>query len=337
MKNTSAAALLIFLLCITLSACSGGKFKITAHITGMPDGNVRIAYAAPDGVKDTWVMVKDGKFEAEGSSAQLTVVGIYDNGGKMLLKVAVQNGDKVSIEGDMAQKSDLNVRGTKANEEWFGFMHDNADAYSYGNEPILGMKIEQYIKSHPDNVVSTLLLLFDYPYRNATAKVEGLLNTISKDAKPEFLLQTHKALVQQQGTPITSIGTLNLLNTANKVASISALGSKFTILYFWNNDDYDHTQSVAQLKSMADKSSANLKIADIYLEADTMQWRDKLSNDNAPWQHFWAPGGPVDNELKSLAITTVPLLVVTDSSGKVAYYGQSTAQACQTAASAIKQ
>lgn len=337
MKNTSAAALLIFLLCITLCACSGGKFKITAHLNGMPDGNVRIAYAAPDGVKDTWVLVKDGKFEAEGSSPQLTVMGIYDNSGKMMLKVAVQNGDNVSIEGDIAQKSDLKVRGNNANEEWFGFMHDNADAYNFGNEPILGMKIEQFIKANPDNVVSTLLLLFDYPYRNSTSKVERLLNTISKDAKPDFLLQTHKALVQQQGTPITSIGTLNLLNTANKVASISALGSKFTILYFWNNDDYNHTQSVAQLKSMAEKSGSNLKIADIYLEADTMQWRDKLNNDNAPWPHFWAPGGPVDNELKSLVITTVPLLVVTDSSGKIIYYGQSTAQACQTAASAIEQ
>lgn len=337
MKKTLAATLPIILLCTLLNACSSGKFKITAHIVGIGDGNVRIAYAAPDGVKSTWAMVKDNKFEVEGTSPQLTVVGIYDNGGRMMLRVAAQNGDNITIEGDIAQKNDLKVHGNKASEDWFAFMHDNADAYVGGNEPALCMKIEQYIKAHPADVASTLLLLCDYPYRSNTEKVDKLLGSIAPEAKPDFLLQTHKALARQHGTPITALGAINLIGTDNRVTTLSALGSKFTIMYFWNTDDASYAQNVTMLRSLADKAGSNLKIADIFIDADTMQWRSTINAAKAPWQHLWAPGGPVDNELKAFAIGSAATFVVADSSGKVAYNGTSAAQACQAAASAIEQ
>ncbi len=67
------------------------------------------------------------------------------------------------------------------------------------------------------------------------------------------------------------------------------------------------------------------------LEPDSSFWRSEVVRDSASWQHYWTPEGPVNGDLKQLCLTSTPLFVLADSTGRVIARGSSVAAILGTA------
>lgn len=103
------------------------------------------------------------------------------------------------------------------------------------------------------------------------------------------------------------------------------------MLYFWRRTDGPHKGILKELSSQP----ADIQIADIYLDPDTVQWRYLTERDTIDRRlPLWAFGGEMNLSLSKLAVPSDPYIIVTDRKGKQLYRGESVADAVKAAAKA---
>lgn len=62
---------------------------------------MRAIYLSGDTIISAWVPVVDGAFRIEGNAEELTVVSIFSSQMREIVNVAVQNGDEITIDGNI--------------------------------------------------------------------------------------------------------------------------------------------------------------------------------------------------------------------------------------------
>ena len=62
-----------------------------------------------------------------------------------------------------------------------------------------------------------------------------------------------------------------------------------------------------------------MRVIDVLAESDTLRWHQTIAGEE--WVHYWAPGGPLEQGVQSLGITTLPWYAVSDSTGLIVYSG----------------
>lgn len=335
-KITHTLLLAAFAALITaMAACSGGKFKIKGDLKNADGQNLHIAYYTPNGVTDSWVTLKDGKFEFHGSSDELTLAAIYDTDSRLVACVAVKNGNTVTLSGDLTDTYHITASGTDENERWSEFIGKHAQQLTEGDTKAVNADIEKYVKAHPDDVTSTLLVIVNYNSADDPAKAQRLLSSIKPDARPQSLVGSFDALTLAVGKGSKQLAAMLLMNAnADAYSQLRFSDASYTLLCIWGGENEgDHRTYIGQLKSLASQagSGRRLQIADVSLEPDSSFWRSEVVRDSANWQHYWAPEGPVNGDLKQLCITSTPLFVLADSTGRVIARGNAVAAILGTA------
>lgn len=321
-KLTHSLLLAAFVVLITaMAACSGGKFKIKGEFKGAAGQNLHIAYYTPSGVTDSWVTLKGGKFEFQGSSDELTLAAIYDTDSRLVACVAVKNGSTVKLSGDLTDAYHIAITGTDENERWSEFISKHARQLTDGDYKAVNADIEKYVKANPDDVTSTLLMIVNYNSADDPAKAQRLLSSIKPEARPQSLVGSFDALTLAVGKGSKQLATMLLINAnANAYSQLRFSDAGYTLLCIWGGEsETDHNAYIGQLKALAadSRGSKRLQIADVSLEPDSSFWRSEVARDSASWQHYWAPEGPVNSDLKQLCLTSTPLFVLADSTGRV--------------------
>ena len=77
----------------------------------------------------------------------------------------------------------------------------------------------------------------------------------------------------------------------------------------------------SKMKGMLEGAEGKIRVIDILAESDTMGWHKTIAGED--WPHYWAPGGPLEQGIQLLGITSLPWFAVTDSTGLVVYSGPS--------------
>ena len=75
----------------------------------------------------------------------------------------------------------------------------------------------------------------------------------------------------------------------------------------------------------------DVRVVDILAESDTLRWHQTIATDPAAWQHYWAPGGPLEQGIQLLGLSSMPWYAVTDTTGLVTYNGPDLTQALRAA------
>jgi hypothetical protein len=334
MKKLLPIMTLLLIIVAMMASCSGKKFKIEGRFDDGGSQNIRIVYVGDSGVSAQWVPMVNGLFKFEGSSGDMTVVYIFDQMKRRIAHIAIENGDHVKLRGKMAEPYKIKMKGTGINERWSEFLNDNAKAFGDGNNYMTDIAIESYIRKNNDDVVSTLLLLNDYSTLANTKKIDKLLATIDKDAKPESLMRSYNAmLASQHATGAGEVRSLSLFSSRDSIEVLNPSNSKVTLLYFWSNDDNMHKLDIEAIKTFANKykGTKDVQIADILMEGDSTMWKSKIKADGGAWLHYWAVGGPMNNSIQNLQINSTPCVIVANSQGRQLYHGNSAIDACNTA------
>lgn len=340
MLNKNLSLFILLIMSLLLGSCSS-KFKIEGVIPDAGTQSIRIVYVAPEGVKAVWVPVMKGKFKFEGSSEDLTVANIFNQQQMLIAHVAVENGDRLKLEGSIMKPYEIKITGNDVNEEWGDFVNKNSKLYSTGNHGMLDVEIEKYIRDNKGNVVSTLLLLNDYSTLSDAKNVNRLLDMIDKDARPESLLRAYKVMAAEQAGKgaAQKVSPMFLYTPKDSLEAFTTDKGKINLIYFWSIDDNSRSMDMTAMSEFASRYGSNkrLQIADIALDSDTMLWRSTLQKEAAKWhQHYWAVGGIMNGSLKDLWIRETPLVIVADSAGRQLYRGNSVRAAEAVAQSRIK-
>ena len=321
------------LLAVGLMSCDSGHFTVEAELDGLGGKKVRIVLVSDSGLSDTWKNASDGKLQFKGESSQLTLLSLIGDDGNPLALLAVKNGDKVSIKGSLDKPDEWQVKGSDLNERWWAFRKGHADLYAQRGTQ-LDSAIEDYASSHKEDMLSAVLLMCDHAHLpDAMQRVGKLVQALDPAARPERLLAAFDQLSPLAQRVNTHLQPMLLYHRDSKDFSSLNTKGKVALLYFWTNRQRDRAQQVRLLRDLWKDCADSVLIADVNIEADTTMWQSTLLADSARWQHYWAPGGPEDVALKSLNITSTPLFVVADSTGKQLYRGNDAQAACQMARS----
>ena len=89
-----------------------------------------------------------------------------------------------------------------------------------------------------------------------------------------------------------------------------------------------------RIKDVQESSANKVNVIDILAESDTLRWHQTIADEG--WPHYWAPGGPLEQGIQLLGITSLPWYAVTDSTGLVIYSGPNFNEAKKSALDKIK-
>ena len=308
--------LLLLLLVAVLTSCSGDSFKIEGNIANLGGGAVRVVFRGDSGVVDEVITLdKKGKFAFEGTSQQPVIVNLLDRKNDLLTAVVAANGDHLKIKGDASKAMSVKVKGNKINEEWQLFRDEHASFYTDPNPSRLDAAIEKYVREHPAEMLSTVLLMTDYSDYGDRYKVDQMLKGIDAKARPESLTQSFLPQERKKNV-LPRLMTLTLVKHGGNFEEIK-LTDRVTLISLWANPQQERNTLVNKLQNL-DKA---VRVIDVLAESDTLRWHQTIADDPEGWLHYWAPGGPLEQGIQLLGITSMPWFAVTDSTGLVTYSG----------------
>ena len=332
MKIRQILIIVIVALTAVLTSCSGDGFKIDGNIAAIKGTMVRVVFDGDSGIVDELVNV-DNKvhFTYEGESAQPVLVSILDMNGNQLMTVVAVNGDHIKMKGDAGKAMSIKAKGSKVNEDWQLFRDEHKAFYTDPNPSRLDAAIEKYVREHPADMLSTVLLMADYSNYTDADKVGKLLNSIQAEARPESLTRAFLGNPMGHKNPsVPRLMTLTLVKHGGDFEEIK-LTDKMTLISLWANPQDDRNTKMQKLRELSEGTETQFRIIDVLAEADTVRWHQTIASDPKSWQHYWAPGGPLEQGIQMLGINTMPWYAVTDSTGLVTYSGPSLDQAIKAA------
>lgn len=305
---------LVLLVMAVFSSCSSDSFKIDGNLVNLAGATAHIVFEGDSGVVNEVVQAdKNGRFSYEGAATQPALVSICDQKGNPLIMVVAANGDHIKVKGDAQKASDIKVKGNRLNEEWQLFRDEHKAFYTDPNPSRLDAAIEKYVKENPNDMLSTVLLIADYSNYSDRGKVDQMLKSIDVKARPESLTHAFQG-VGRKGDNLPRLMTLNLWKHGGKFEEIK-LTEGVRILSLWGQPQKDRETLRTKIKGI----SGDIRVIDILAESDTLRWHQTITGED--WQHYWAPGGPMEQGIQLLGITSLPWFAVTDSTGLVVYSG----------------
>ena len=311
----------ILLLAAVMCSCSNNSFKIDGNLTNLEEGVVRVTFMGDSGVVDETVNTdKKGHFTFNGSAEQPVLVSLLTRRGEPIVMVVAANGDHIKVKGDASKAMDVAVKGNRLNEDWQLFRDEHKAFYTDPNPSRLDAAIEKYVREHPADVLSTVLLMADYSNYDDLGKVDKMLKGIDAKARPESLTQAFQGL-NKKGNSLPRLLTLNLWKHGERGFEEIKLAGDPKILSLWANPQKDREDMRAKMKGVLEGAGGRIRVIDILAESDTMGWHKAIAGEE--WPHYWAPGGPLEQGIQLLGITSLPWFAVTDSTGLVVYSGPS--------------
>ena len=312
---------LLLVMAVAMAACSHDSFKIDGNITNLDGAVVRVVFLSDSGMNDEWVAAdKKGKIEFQGHAAHPTLVSLLNQGGETLAMLVVANGDHLKVQGDAHKASDIKIKGNRLNEDWQLFRKEHKAFYTDPNPSRRDAAIEKYVREHPDDMLSTVLLLADYSDYSDRDKVNAMLNGIEATARPASLMGAFEDIRRKPRLTgrLPRLMTLKLMTQGGAFEELK-LTDKTSLIHLWVNPQDKRQAVINKLQGVGE----DVCVIDILAESDTLYWRKTTADDPAGWKHYWAPAGPLEQDIQLLGFTSVPWYAVTDSTGLVTYSGPS--------------
>lgn len=313
--------LILILLAAMLASCSSDSFKIDGSLDHLDGTTVRVVFMADSGLVDEMADVKKGKFSFQGHSTQPALISLFSQRGDALITVVAANGDHLKVSGDASKALGIKVKGNRLNEDWQLFRDEHKGFYTDANHSRLDAAIEKYVREHPADMLSTVLLLADYSDYSDRDKLSQLLKSINIEARPEALTRLFLSdPLSSKKLNLPRLTSLTLWKFGGNFEEIK-LTDHVTLLSLWANPQKNREALRVKLKAISDKTEKKIRVIDVLTESDTLRWHQTIAGED--WQHYWAPGGPLEQGIQLLGITSLPWYAVTDSTGLVVYSGPS--------------
>lgn len=335
-----ASIIAAMLLGMWIWSCGGPtSFKIKGELTDGATTNLYLKYYGANAVRSGVTAARDGKFEAEFSSPEPTIVEILDNEYHILARMFVKNGDEVNVTIDRTAPLNSRVTGNEINERWSSLINRHATLLSSGKSDSINIVIEDYITANPTDPVGALMFAAFYDSSTDPTHAMEVMEMIDPEGRPSGILDPY-ALIVGGFADSTAYGKVQPIKyrtaKSDSVIIFKPSDKKVSLIALSNENSKRSDSIVPHLKKIYnDYSSKKLQVIDFVLFADTGAFKRVTYRDSAKWIQAWLPGGILGKGIENLDIPDMPYFIVTDSAGTQLYRGTSATLAADKIKEAI--
>ena len=317
-----------YLFTFLLFSCGvdSGTFRIEGEFKGFNQGEFYVY--SPDGAirhLDT-IAVKNGHFTYQTAlDTTATFVLVFPNYSE--LPVFGGSGVKAQIKGDASHLKEIEVKGSKTNEQMTAFRLKTSQM----TPPEVLKEAVSFIKDNPASDVSVYLLnkLFIQSVTPDYKQASELAGLVAKarpdDWKVERLKTQLEGLKQlKEGNKLPKFSTIDI---KGKPASSADLFAKVNVITTWASWNYESMSIQRQLKRLEKEyGNSRLKIISFCLDASAKECRKTIDRDSITWSTVCDGQIWETKALTQLGLGRVPDNIVTDSQGKIIAHSLSAGQ-----------
>lgn len=320
MTRSVLVILFVFVAAMVMTTGCGDNdtFTIEGSVEGNPSMNLRFIYFDNTTLRKDVTAVRDGKFEYKGVASVPTIVEITDNDYRPLGRVYVGNGQHIKCKISRGNLLAFSATGNDITKRWTDFLTANSKSLPSDDNRIANSTIAQYVKSHPDDIVSTLLMLTSYDASDDAAGADSLMSAIEHTARPAILVDRFNALLQRlvAQDAAKQVAPIPFYNRHDSLVDFRPSARPYSILAISSDKSGRSDSIVAAFKRLSRKAlRSKLQIADFSTDNDTIAWHRSIKSDSASWQQGWAPAAIASPGINRLGIPSIPYFIVIDSAG----------------------
>ncbi len=312
------AHILFFFTTLVLTSCGvgSGRFKFEGKFLNMNQGEFYV-YSPDGGINgvDT-IKVEGGRFTYECPCKEsFTLMVVFPNFSEQ--PIFAEPGTSVDINADASHLKELKVKGTKENELMNSFQQNILNV----SPPEKKAKAEQFVKDHPQSMVSIYLVKRDFianiqpDYAKANSLIEILAKAQPKNGQLQKLRQQIKQL-KEIGIGI-KLPNFTAYDTKGKLVSYAELSSApVAVINTWASYNYDSQDLLRELKKRMRSAKGRLKVLSICLDASKTDCKKNMERDSIFWPNICTGDMIEDKTLQKLGMTSVPDVIVLQN-GKI--------------------
>ncbi len=317
---------------ICLWSCSEPTtFKITGEVSDGATTNLYLKYYGADAVRSGVTAAREGKFEAEFSSPEPTIVEILDNDYNILARMFLKNGDEMNVTIDRANPMASKVTGNEISERWSSLINEQGELLASADSKGINRMIEDYISANPADPVGALMFAEFYDSSSDPVHAMEVMEMIDMEARPAGVLDPYATIVSHfaDSAAYGKVKPINYRTASSDSVRVFRVADRQVSLISLSNENSKHSDDIVpELKRIVREfPSKKLQVIDFVLYADSGAFKRVTYRDSATWTQAWIPGGILGKGLDDLAVTDMPFFIVTDSAGTQIYRGTSLSEA----------
>ena len=338
--NRYIVPILLTLLLVVACGKEDDSFVIKGKLNNLGGHPLYAIYEHPDGFAIDTLMPENGKFEMRGVAHNAyTPVQLYDYAWQPYMRLYMNNGERVELEGDAQAKYEIKMKGPHINRDLWKLICKNNDiftaAYTSGYNLERGMEKEDtynhhtarldsllinYIEHHHNNKLSSVLI-GDYLLRyDNFAFCDSLWQELSDDAQLPIIATTMNRLRDELrfNGDNNKLPHLRYLNDKDSLDFVNPRDSKATLLCIWTADNRQASawrKELAQYAEQYDKEK--LQVVALSFDRDTAIWHQAIDNDTTAIVDMWGDAIYTSKQLKKHNVTRMPVYMLADSVGNI--------------------
>jgi peroxiredoxin len=325
-------------------------FKLTGHITGLPDGEIYLAYGSMSKMKADTVLAKNGDFIFDGKITEPCYAMLFNHNYSVKIDLFLDAGN-IAVKANIDSLYDANVKGSFIVNEYAAYNQSLLDT----RKPVQVI-YEQWMKAYndKDSVAAekykaaftaardiqmkqsgALQVAFMKQHPASYASAWELMHYISNKTLDEskVIFQSFTATIQQseQGKEVAErIATLSRITVGQKApafiqksvadASISldAYKGKYVLLEFWASwCGPCRAESPNLLKAYQQYKDKGFDVLSVSLDDKKDKWIDAIKKDGIPWMQVSDLKGWKNEVAVLYGINGVPANFLIDPNGKI--------------------
>lgn len=342
MRTLFAVVLLVFS-GLFLSCSDKSEYVVEAELSNLSDQPLYVIHDRfRAGMNLDTIRPVNNFFQFKGSSEALTRVNILNPDRTLLLRLYLQNGDRVKLTGDVEVPGEIKISGSNTNEELGKFRNENSvvlgritevekkyaldkDLSAYYSDitrlrDSLYYPVKKYVTENTSSPVSALLI-YEYLLDDVNFKrCDSLYKSIDPEGKPTNI----QALVELflENVKKTDIGKrlpyFAFKSDKDSMLYTSSFIGKPTLVTCWTADDNASIQEILSQRDIYRKTDKKkLNMVSFSLDPDSIGWKRQIKADSLNWRHLRIPDGWNDRWVKQIGITRIPYTLVLDKTGTI--------------------
>lgn len=318
-----------FLILILMAACTRNEVRLDFELTADVNEPCRLLYYASGKnggtIRETVAEIHGGKGEIVLPTVYPSLIYLFSPSRKApAIIMYASRGDKMVIRGGSGNVDDWEVAGNRVTEALSSWRKENATLIRDRdlNPQKLNEAVASYVKEHPDSPAAAIILYFYFLRRGHEREFYDLQSKLAKSVTSDEELMGALSM----GDLISSLPDspklperLVLTGESGYADTLPLSKGPATLLLFRaSSGDFIPADT---LKALLRKSRTK-KVAEIYMDMDSLGWRRSFRNDTVNGlARLWMPLGLADTMAIKMGVRRMPYYIVVDSKGKEAYRG----------------
>lgn len=291
------------------TSCSdSGSFKVTGTVEGLGTQNLHIVYRDGNMVRSITAPAVDSKFEFQGNSPRETVIEVFNNLRSPIGCFVVKNGETVDITLKPDDFHYLKATGNRTSEKLADFLAENR-----GDS--LNARIASSVLANPADFMSAALLTCYYDAGANPYEAAELIAALDYEKIPPIVTTGLREMLSHFNSE-SAVTDVRLRCIADSMTTVAPCDTAPTFYYF--DDTHNLSDSTA---AFFDSIPSRVKLVYILTAPDTLRWSKNASLFPVRTTALWAPGGASEQEISDWDITSMPYIIIADSTGRPIYRG----------------